>query len=47
MPGFYADGEYDVAGFIVGIVSRGQLIDGKTIRKIVAVVDKLVNVIAS
>ncbi len=24
MPGFYADGEYDLAGFIVGIVDRGQ-----------------------
>jgi phosphoribosylformylglycinamidine cyclo-ligase len=31
MPGFYADGEYDVAGFIVGAVSRARLIDGKTI----------------
>ena len=31
MPGFYADGEYDVAGFIVGAVPRGRLIDGKTI----------------
>src|SRR5215218_8395982 len=31
MPGFYADGEYDVAGFIVGAVSRGRLIDGKNI----------------
>src|SRR5215204_6158384 len=31
MPGFYADGEYDVAGFVVGAVSRGRLIDGKTI----------------
>jgi phosphoribosylformylglycinamidine cyclo-ligase len=31
MPGFYADGEYDVAGFIVGIVERRRLIDGKTI----------------
>ena len=31
MPGFYADGEYDVAGFIVGAVSRSRLIDGKTI----------------
>jgi phosphoribosylformylglycinamidine cyclo-ligase len=30
MPGFYADGEYDVAGFIVGLVSRGDLIDGRT-----------------
>ncbi len=28
MPGFYADGEYDVAGFIVGAVERGRLIDG-------------------
>ena len=24
MPGFYADGEYDVAGFIVGVVSRAN-----------------------
>jgi phosphoribosylformylglycinamidine cyclo-ligase len=31
MPGFYADGEYDVAGFIVGIVDREKAIDGKTI----------------
>jgi phosphoribosylformylglycinamidine cyclo-ligase len=31
MPGFYADGEYDVAGFIVGAVSRGRMIDGKRI----------------
>lgn len=31
MPGFYADGEYDVAGFIVGIVDREYVIDGKTI----------------
>ena len=31
MPGFYADGEYDVAGFIVGVVPRRQLIDGKSI----------------
>ncbi len=31
MPGFYADGEYDVAGFIVGAVERDQLITGKTI----------------
>jgi phosphoribosylformylglycinamidine cyclo-ligase len=28
MPGFYADGEYDVAGFIVGSVERERLIDG-------------------
>jgi phosphoribosylformylglycinamidine cyclo-ligase len=32
MPGFYADGEYDVAGFIVGIVDRPLLIDGRQIR---------------
>ena len=31
MPGFYADGEYDVAGFIVGVVDRKRIIDGKTI----------------
>ena len=31
MPGFYADGEYDVAGFIVGVVSRSRLITGRGI----------------
>jgi phosphoribosylformylglycinamidine cyclo-ligase len=31
MPGFYADGEYDVAGFIVGVVDRNKVIDGKQI----------------
>ncbi|MQA30091.1 MAG: phosphoribosylformylglycinamidine cyclo-ligase [Luteitalea sp.] len=31
MPGFYADGEYDIAGFIVGIVDREKLIDGGSI----------------
>ena len=31
MPGFYPDGEYDVAGFIVGVVDRAKIIDGRTI----------------
>src|SRR2546428_12787944 len=31
MPGFYADGEYDIAGFIVGVVDREKIIDGRTI----------------
>jgi phosphoribosylformylglycinamidine cyclo-ligase len=32
MPGFYADGEYDIAGFIVGVVGKRDLVDGKSIR---------------
>jgi phosphoribosylformylglycinamidine cyclo-ligase len=31
MPGFYQEGEYDIAGFIVGVVDREKIIDGKTI----------------
>jgi phosphoribosylformylglycinamidine cyclo-ligase len=31
MPGFYADGEYDIAGFIVGAVDRTKIVDGRTI----------------
>lgn len=31
MPGFYQDGEYDIAGFIVGVVDRAKIIDGKMI----------------
>jgi len=31
MPGVYANGDYDVAGFCVGIVERAQLIDGSRV----------------
>ncbi len=33
MPGFYKDNEYDVAGFIVGIVENDKIVDGKKIKK--------------
>jgi phosphoribosylformylglycinamidine cyclo-ligase len=32
MPDFYSPGEYDLAGFIVGVVDRRRLIDGSRIR---------------
>jgi len=32
MPGFYAEGEYDLAGFSVGIVENSSIIDGSSIR---------------
>jgi phosphoribosylformylglycinamidine cyclo-ligase len=32
MPGFYPDGEYDLAGFIVGVVERERIITGKTVQ---------------
>ena len=31
MPGFYQEGEYDVAGFAVGIVDRTKIIDGSKV----------------
>ena len=32
MPGMYAEGEYDIAGFTVGVVEKSQLIDGSKVR---------------
>jgi phosphoribosylformylglycinamidine cyclo-ligase len=32
MPGMYAAGEYDLAGFCVGVVERDRIIDGRSIR---------------
>ena len=32
MPGMYADGEYDIAGFTVGVVEKSKLIDGSKVR---------------
>jgi len=32
MPGMYGGGEYDIAGFTVGVVERSRLIDGSKVR---------------
>jgi len=33
MPGFYARGQYDMAGFAVGVVDKNDIIDGSTIEE--------------
>ena len=43
MPGFYPDGEYDLAGFAVGVVDKGKIIDGKSIKE----GDKLIGLASS
>jgi phosphoribosylformylglycinamidine cyclo-ligase len=32
MPGFYPEGEYDLAGFIVGVVEREKIVSGKDVQ---------------
>jgi phosphoribosylformylglycinamidine cyclo-ligase len=32
MPGFYKENEYDIAGFVVGVVERSEIIDGSGIQ---------------
>ncbi len=33
MPGFYREGEYDIAGFAVGVVDKDKIIDGSSIKE--------------
>ena len=40
MPGMYPAGEYDLAGFAVGIVEKDDIIDGKSIKPGDAVLDR-------
>lgn len=32
MPGFYPEGEYDIAGFAVGVVDRSRIVDGSAVK---------------
>ncbi|MEQ1531505.1 MAG: phosphoribosylformylglycinamidine cyclo-ligase, partial [Methylococcales bacterium] len=43
MPGMYADGEYDLAGFCVGIVEKAEVLDGSKVK----VGDKLIGIASS
>jgi len=43
MPGMYADGEYDLAGFTVGVVDNTKIIDGSS----VTVGDRLIGIASS
>ncbi|WP_437483877.1 phosphoribosylformylglycinamidine cyclo-ligase [Sorangium sp. So ce1014] len=43
LPGMYAEGEYDLAGFAVGVVERSRILDGKRI----AVGDAVIGVASS
>lgn len=33
MPDFYGEGEYDLAGFVVGVVEKGEILDGSLVEK--------------
>ena len=43
MPGFYRDGEYDMAGFAVGVVDKDKIINGRNIKE----GDKLIGIASS
>ncbi len=43
MPGFYKEGEYDLAGFSVGVVEKSKMIDSKTIE----IGDKVIGISSS
>jgi phosphoribosylformylglycinamidine cyclo-ligase len=43
MPGMYADGEYDLAGFCVGIVEKSKVLDGSKVKS----GDKLIGIASS